>query len=265
VRIQEAAALTKRSFIVFLACFAAAPAAGAGTITIFFDRASFQAAAPPQTVEDFTDTFHYPISTGVLNSRTDLPEAGLFPGDIQPGATYSTELNQGNFFNIDAGRGYLGGFLDGFPAQREVKVVFHLDDPGLPRSIYGFGFDIGSLGSADFDVKVTFADGSEQDFNFPYPGPPSFFGFLSDAPDIASVVIGNNGIIFGFDFDNFTFDAVRGGCGPDLSGDGVLDLFDFLAFTNLFNAQDPRADWDGNGVFDLFDFLAYTNAYHQGC
>jgi probable HAF family extracellular repeat protein len=54
-------------------------------------------------------------------------------------------------------------------------------------------------------------------------------------------------------------------CAPDLTGDGTLDLFDFLAFTNLFNAGDLLADFDHNGVLDLFDFLAFTNVFNAGC
>jgi hypothetical protein len=56
-----------------------------------------------------------------------------------------------------------------------------------------------------------------------------------------------------------------GGCAPDLDASGSLDLFDFLAFVNLFNAQDPRADWDADGSFTLFDFLGYVNAFNAGC
>jgi hypothetical protein len=55
------------------------------------------------------------------------------------------------------------------------------------------------------------------------------------------------------------------GCPPDLDGNGVLDLFDFLAFVNLFNANDPSADCDASGFLDLFDFLCYTNAFNEGC
>lgn len=58
---------------------------------------------------------------------------------------------------------------------------------------------------------------------------------------------------------------LAGACKADLNGDGVLDLFDFLEFTNLFNAMDPRADFTGDGVFDLFDFLAFVNEFNQGC
>jgi hypothetical protein len=54
-------------------------------------------------------------------------------------------------------------------------------------------------------------------------------------------------------------------CYPDLDGDGTLDLFDFLAFVNLFNAGDDAADCSPDGIFDLFDFLCFVNAFNAGC
>jgi hypothetical protein len=54
-------------------------------------------------------------------------------------------------------------------------------------------------------------------------------------------------------------------CIADFDGSGALDIFDFLAFTNAFNAGDGRADVTGDGVFDLFDFLAFFNAFNAGC
>ncbi len=61
-------------------------------------------------------------------------------------------------------------------------------------------------------------------------------------------------------------DAILGAdCPADFDGNGVLDLFDFLAFSNAFDAGDPAADFDGNGVLDLFDFLAFSNAFDAGC
>lgn len=54
-------------------------------------------------------------------------------------------------------------------------------------------------------------------------------------------------------------------CYPDLDNSGELDLFDFLAFTNLFNALDPKADCDSSGSLDLFDFLCFLNAFNEGC
>jgi MYXO-CTERM domain-containing protein len=147
----------------------------------------------------------------VLNSETNLPEIGIFPGTIQPGVTYSTPIGEGNFFNIDAGGGYTGGFLDGFnPSDREVTVAFHGNDPDNPRTIIAFGFDTGGLSADTFDVLIQFSDGPDQLLNFAYPDSISFFGFVSDAHDITSVVIGNNGSFFGFDFDNFTYETVPG-------------------------------------------------------
>ena len=54
-------------------------------------------------------------------------------------------------------------------------------------------------------------------------------------------------------------------CGPDIDADGVLTIFDFLAFFNAFDAADPIADLDGDGAFTLFDFLAFQDAFDAGC
>ena len=90
--------------LTLVAIVALAPSASADVITTHTDRATFEAAAGvPLTVEDFTDTAHFPITSGVLNSLTT--DAGLQPGDIEEGVTYSTPVGQGNFFNIDAGGG----------------------------------------------------------------------------------------------------------------------------------------------------------------
>ncbi|UYV11873.1 MAG: integrin alpha [Phycisphaera sp.] len=58
--------------------------------------------------------------------------------------------------------------------------------------------------------------------------------------------------------------SVRG-CPADLDGDGVLTVFDFLAFFNLFQDGDPQADFDGDGELTLFDFLAFQDAFDAGC
>jgi photosystem II stability/assembly factor-like uncharacterized protein len=54
-------------------------------------------------------------------------------------------------------------------------------------------------------------------------------------------------------------------CSGDCDGDGAMDLFDFLCFANLFNAQDARADLDADGQFTLFDFLVFQNLFVAGC
>jgi hypothetical protein len=53
------------------------------------------------------------------------------------------------------------------------------------------------------------------------------------------------------------------------TGNGVLDIFDFLCFGNAFAAGDPYAcDCDvstGLGVCDIFDFLCFGNFFSAGC
>ena len=61
-------------------------------------------------------------------------------------------------------------------------------------------------------------------------------------------------------------------CYPDCdatTGEGILDIFDFLCFGNRFAAGDPYAcDCDastGHNVCDIFDFLCFGNAFSEGC
>lgn len=55
------------------------------------------------------------------------------------------------------------------------------------------------------------------------------------------------------------------GCYPDCDGDGELTFFDFLCYTNAFNANDAYADCDNDGELTFFDFLCYTNLFNAGC
>ena len=54
-------------------------------------------------------------------------------------------------------------------------------------------------------------------------------------------------------------------CAADLDQTGTADLFDFLAFVNLFNDNDPAADCTADGMLNLFDSLCFTNLVNQGC
>jgi hypothetical protein len=55
-------------------------------------------------------------------------------------------------------------------------------------------------------------------------------------------------------------------CYADFDGSEELDLFDFLAFVNAFNAgEESKADCDQNQSLDLFDFLCFVNAFNEGC
>ncbi len=60
-------------------------------------------------------------------------------------------------------------------------------------------------------------------------------------------------------------ERVEDACRADLDGDGVLTIFDFLAFQNLFDSGDVAADFDGDGELTIFDFLAFQNEFDAGC
>lgn len=54
-------------------------------------------------------------------------------------------------------------------------------------------------------------------------------------------------------------------CAADFNGDGVLDIFDFIAFNDAVGMADPAADWNCDGSVDIFDFLEYQTAFGKGC
>lgn len=179
----------------------------AGDITPYFDRVSFNAAlAESVTIEDFTSSSHFPISTGILNSETNLPRINLFPGDIEAGVTYSVSPSPAPgdlFFNIDNAGDLDGPFLDGLRG----------DDPHTPLTITfdgvvkGFGFDTNSLMGPEFNLVIDFQVGPDYFATVPNPGEREirFFGFISSAQNILSAQITGSANDFDFALDNFTF------------------------------------------------------------
>jgi len=172
-------------------------------LNIFFDRTAFDAAVGSTTLEDFTDTFHFPISTGILNSNTNLPAINLFPGDIQPGVTYSMPIGTGFFFNIDLAPGFVDGFLDGVKEPEFEPVTIKFDNP-----VAAFGFDTNDLMGQSFDITIQFTSGPDFVGNFPVTQNRSleFFGFQSELSDIETVIIQSDGLSqLDYAFDNFAF------------------------------------------------------------
>ena len=87
----------------------------AAIISSYSDFASFDTATGALTVEDFGPTDHRPITSSILDENT--AEAGIVPGLIEVGLTFSTQIGSGFFFNIDSGDGrssdsyaHAGGF-----------------------------------------------------------------------------------------------------------------------------------------------------------
>ena len=54
-------------------------------------------------------------------------------------------------------------------------------------------------------------------------------------------------------------------CEVDLNGDRRADLFDALAFLNLFQARDPIADWEIDGLLRASDLPAFLDDLDRGC
>jgi hypothetical protein len=68
---------------------------------------------------------------------------------------------------------------------------------------------------------------------------------------------------FGLQIFDVTNDCSQ--CPADITADGVLDIFDVLAFVEAYNALEPAADYTGDGNFDIFDVLEFVSAYNAGC
>ncbi|MFN0182994.1 MAG: PEP-CTERM sorting domain-containing protein [Aquabacterium sp.] len=192
-----------RSLLCLAIATALASPAMAATISVNTDRASFEASlGGPVTVEDFTDTHHFPIHTGVLNSATNLPGIGITPGTIKAGVTYSVQLPMPEYgFNIDAGAQFVGGFLDTVQGNGPLTVTFD-------SAVSGFGFDTNAF-SPNVHVVVHFADGSSDTFDgMALDMSMHFFGFTGNGSLITHAEIGSplNGSTY-FGLDNFTFVA----------------------------------------------------------
>jgi hypothetical protein len=54
-------------------------------------------------------------------------------------------------------------------------------------------------------------------------------------------------------------------CGADCTGDGALDVFDFLCFHGRVMTSDPAADCNGDGLINIFDFLCFHAMTVAGC
>jgi hypothetical protein len=99
------------------------------------------------------------------------------------------------------------------------------------------------------------------------PTTPSYQFGISPALDGDSIAIGapseaidgrRIGAVYSFDLSCFD-------CPADVDGDGLLTVFDFLTYLNLFQDGDALADFDGDGELTIFDFLAFQTAFDAGC
>src|SRR5262245_47999908 len=188
--------------------------AEAGSITTFTTRSAFDASIGRTTIDTFGDAFAFPISTGVLDARTNLVSANgdpIRPGRVQSGVTYTTPVGGGNFFNLDANSGFTGAFLDGgLGGTGRSPLTVRFDAPVL-----GFGFDTNRLMGTTFRVTIHFQSGSvfTNVNSIAESSSTVFFGFQSSAADIVAVRIAGRGGRFDFAVDNFA--VARGAAVPE--------------------------------------------------
>lgn len=194
--------LKKFVTMAFVFALGSAQLAHAGSVTTFGNLGDFQTAvgSSPVTLETFTDAYRFPISTGVLNSSTNLVTStgpAITPGMIQPGVTYSTPIGTGNFFNIDCCFGGTSPFLDTVTSNGPLTVTFD-------KGTRAFGFDSGYFVNG-LTVQINFASGPAYSNSFNVNNEFAFYGFMSSSADIQSVVIGGSSTAFTFAVDNFRF------------------------------------------------------------
>ena len=184
-----------------------ASAAHAGTI-VESDLATVTTAlGSAASIDTFGPTYAFPISTGVLDSTTSLATSQggpIVPGLIAAGVTYSTPIGTGNFFNIDIGGSYTGGFLDSINNSAPLTITF-----ATPQSAFGFLADKITTGNG-FNITLNFSDSTSYSATETLASQLQGFGYTSSAADIASVVISGDGSTpYNFAVDDVTFGTVE--------------------------------------------------------
>lgn len=206
----------------------------------------------------------------VVYGRTGGFPALLTPGDLtgDTGLTVHQEPSQGAAFgwsvgaagdiNADGRPDMVIGAPGAYPRVRSAAVVVFGREAGQPLGEGGV-LDVSQVGG-DRVLRLYDFDQTGQ-----FGAHVSGVGDLNaDGVDDLGVGAWQSGGI-GFRHGGALIHLGGGLCRADLAADGVLDVFDFLAYLNLFDAGDPRAYWNDDFVLNIFDFLAFQSDFEDGC
>ena len=196
--------------LLLAAALLTAPLGRAQSIVTYGDLSSFQAAvgANTLTTETFTDDNTHIINPYTFSSQTDLAAAGIQPGTLKPGVTYSLgDRDEGvaPYFWLDRGNAFSGGFLHSATHAGPLVVTF--DHP-----VSAFGFDTNQYTGTLFNLTIKFSDGTVDytNSNSITAGyyATQFLGYASSTANIVSFSFGGGSESNNFAIDNFTFTAV---------------------------------------------------------
>ena len=59
--------------------------------------------------------------------------------------------------------------------------------------------------------------------------------------------------------------AITGTCVVDFNADGVVNVFDVVAFISTWNVQGPGSDFNGDQTVNVFDVVAFITEWNNGC
>jgi len=211
----------------------------------------------PWKVEQLGTAYHASRSVGML-----MEDLGVLDGE------YSEALDI-NGAGIIVGWSRVGGFTHAFvwrPGEGMIDLT-----PGAIASTANAINEDGDIVGWIYDpflfnrAVIWRATGVVVDLNDTLP--PSSGWTVAYATDINDhgQIVGYGRYASAGDYDR-SFLLTPTDCLADLTGDGVLNVFDFLAFQTAFSDEHPRADMAPTyGVFNVFDFLAFQTAFGDGC
>jgi hypothetical protein len=227
----------------------------------FFVAAALAAPASAQIVENFDEPFA-DWTTRRFYTETNMGNYYVISGNG------CNEADRGNnpegLWLVDS-QVCDDGSIGGPTVTIELDPVFGHTLRSLSFGVEAFVQQDITIYDLDGNVAGSLIGVAGGDFSFDHADRIEAFGAGIGKIVFDSSAYGGGQIEGNTSVDNFVAEVIDEECYPDFTGEGDLDLFDFLEYVNAFNAGEDRADCTGEGDLDFFDFLCFTNAFNEGC